>query len=292
MIVRAGEPLGVATLAVRVVVRQVDEVEDHHATGQAQCRLDRVGDALLAGRLGRQPVDNGLDRVLLLLLQPRRVGERVHDAVHPDPRVPLDLQVVEQVDVLAFSLPDHRGQDLEPGAFGHLENAIDDLLRGLLGDRFPTDGAMRPADAGEQQPEVVVDLGDRADRRARVAARRLLIDRHRRGQPLDEVHVRLVHLPEELPRVCGQRLHVATLALGEDRVESQARLAGAGQAGEDDQRVARQLDVNVLQVVLASTPNDQLVSHSLLSVRQAHGSDAREKRALLSLTIGTDIAIP
>jgi len=64
--------------------------------------------------------------------------------------------------------------------------------------------------------------------------------------------------------------------LGEDRVESQARLAGAGQAGEDDQRITRQLDVNVLQVVLASTPNDQLVSHSLLSVRQAHGSDARE----------------
>jgi hypothetical protein len=33
--------------------------------------------------------------------------------------------------------------------------------------------------------------------------------------------------------------------------------------------------VNVLQVVLASTPNDQLVSHGLLSVRQAHGNYAR-----------------
>ena len=127
----------------------------------------------------------------------------VHDAVHPDPGVPLDLQVGEQVDVLAFSLPDHRGQDLEPGALGHLENAVDDLLRGLLGDRLPADRAVRPADAGEQQPEIVVDLGDRADRRARVAARRLLVDRHCRGQSLDEVNVGFVHLPEELPRVCG-----------------------------------------------------------------------------------------
>jgi hypothetical protein len=57
-------------------------------------------------------------------------------------------------------------------------------------------------------------------------------------QALDEVDVRLVHLPEELPGVRRQRLDVAALALGEDRVEGQARLAGAGQPGEDDQGVA------------------------------------------------------
>ena len=42
-------------------------------------------------------------------------------------------------------------------------------------------------------------------------------------QALDEVDVGLVHLAEELAGVRRQRLDVAALALGEDRVERQAR---------------------------------------------------------------------
>ena len=111
--------------------------------------------------------------------------------------------------------------------------------------------AVLDADAGVQQAQVVVDLGDRADGRAGVAAGRLLVDRDRRRQALDDVDVGLVHLPEELAGVRRQRLDVAALALGVDRVEGQARLARAGQPGEHDQLVARQLDVDVLEVVLA-----------------------------------------
>jgi hypothetical protein len=49
--------------------------------------------------------------------------------------------------------------------------------------------------------------------------RRLLVDRDRRRQALDEVDVGLVHLAEELAGVGRQRLDVAALALGVDRVE-------------------------------------------------------------------------
>ena len=56
-------------------------------------------------------------------------------------------------------------------------------------------------------------------------------------------------------------LDVAALALGEDRVEGQARLAGAGQPGEDDQRVPRQVERDVLEVVLAGAADDQAVGH-------------------------------
>ena len=80
-------------------------------------------------------------------------------------------------------------------------------------------------------------------------------------QALDEVDVGLVHLAEELPRVGRQRLDVAALALGEDRVEGEAGLARAGQAGEDDHRVARQVEVDVAQVVLARAADDQSVGH-------------------------------
>ena len=55
--------------------------------------LDRVGDALLARGAHREPVDDRLDGVLLLLLQLRRVGERVDDAVDAGPGEALGLQV-------------------------------------------------------------------------------------------------------------------------------------------------------------------------------------------------------
>ena len=128
VVVRAGQPFGVAPLAVRVVVGQVDEVEDDQPAGQAERGLDGVGDALLARRLGAEPVDDRLDGVLLLLLELGRLGERVHDTVDPDPREALGLQVGEQVDVLALALADDRGEHLEAGALGHLEDAVDDLL--------------------------------------------------------------------------------------------------------------------------------------------------------------------
>ena len=87
----------------------------------------------LAARLDAEPVDHHLDGVLLLLLQLRRLGQRVHHAVDPGPRVALGLQLGEEVDVLALAAADHRRQHHEPGALGHREHPVDDLLRGLLG---------------------------------------------------------------------------------------------------------------------------------------------------------------
>ena len=244
---------------------QVDEVEDHQPAGQPERGLHRVGEPPLGGRLDREPVDDDLDGVLLLLVELGRLVEGVGLAVDPGPGEPLGLELAEQVDVLALAAADHRREHLEAGALLEGEDPVDDLLRRLPGDRRAAGRAVRAAGAGVEQPEVVVDLGDRADRRARVLRGGLLVDRDGRREALDEVDVGLVHLAEELARVRGQRLDVAALALGEDRVEGQARLAGAGQPGEDDQRVARQLERDVLEVVLAGTPDDELVSHGTSS---------------------------
>ena len=170
-------------------------------------------------------------------------------------------EVGEQRLVGALAAPHDRREHLEAGALGQLQDAVDDLLRRLARDARAVVRAVRHADAGVEQAEVVVDLGDRADRRARVARGRLLVDRDGRRQALDEVDVGLVHLAEELAGVGRQRLDVAALALGVDRVERERRLARARQAGEDDELVARQLERDVLQVVLAGAPDDERVGH-------------------------------
>ena len=209
---------------------EVDEVEDHQPAGELERGLDRVGEPALGGLLDREPVDDDLDRVLLLLVELGRLVERVGLAVDPGPGEALGLELPEQLDVLALAAADHRRQHLEAAALLEGEDPVDDLLRRLPLDRRAAGRAVRAAGAGVEQPEVVVDLGDGADRRARVLRGRLLVDRDRGREALDEVDVGLVHLAEELAGVRRQRLDVAALALGEDRVEGQRGLAGAGQA--------------------------------------------------------------
>ena len=63
--------------------------------------------------------------------------------------------------------------------------------------------------------------------------------------------LRPLELPEELPRVRAQRLDVAALALGVERVEGEARLARAAGAGEDDELALRDREVVDGEVVLA-----------------------------------------
>ena len=75
-------------------------------------------------------------------------------------------------------------------------------------------------------------------------------------KPFDGVHFRALHLIEELPRVGGKRFDVAALALGVNRVKRERGFARTGKPGDDGQRVARNFEADVLQVVLARAAND------------------------------------
>ena len=142
---------------------------------------------------------------------------------------------------------------------GQGEHAVGDLLQRLARDRGAAVVAVGLSDPRPQEAQVVVDLGHRPDRGARVARGRLLVDRDRRAQALDRVHVGLLHLAQELACVGGQRLDVAALALRVDRVEGEARLARAREPRDHDQRVARQLEVDALEVVRSGAGDGYLV---------------------------------
>ena len=227
--------------------------------GQLGRQLDRIRQPLADAVLLHQPVDEHLDRVRLVgapawAARPARRARRRcwrartrPGAASPAPSANVPLLLAH-----------HRRQHREARPLGQLQHQVDHLLDRLRRDRLAAVVAVDGADARPQQPQVVVDLGRRADRRARVARARLLLDRDRRRQPLDRVDVGLVHLVEELARVRRQRLDVAALALGVDRVERERRLPRTRQPRDHHQLVARDLDVDVLEVVLARALDDDL----------------------------------
>ena len=152
------------------------------ALAEAQRRLDRVGESALDAVATHETVDDHLDRVLLVAGELERgpLGELDELAVDAGPGVALFGEVVEQGRVLALAPAHDRSEHLEAGALGQVAQAVDDLLRALAGDEPAAVGAVRLADAGVEQPQVVVDLRDRPDRRAGVAGGGFLVDGDRR----------------------------------------------------------------------------------------------------------------
>ena len=124
--------------------------------------------------------------------------------------------------------------------------------------------AVRDADAGVQKAQIIVNFRHRAHGRAWVAGRRLLVDGNGGGQAFDHVHVGLVHLAQELPRIGRKGVDIAPPPLGIDRVERKRRFAGAGKPREYAQRVARDLHIHIFQVVFARTAHEDGISHSCL----------------------------
>ena len=116
-------------------------------------------------------VHHHVDVVLELLVERGRVLDLVECAVDLEPLKALLLQLGDFLAVLALAAAHDRRQQIEPRAFGQRQHAVDHLADGLALDGQAGGRRIGHADARQQQAHVVVDLGDRADGGARVAAR-------------------------------------------------------------------------------------------------------------------------
>ena len=189
---------------------------------------------------------------------------------------------VDDLLVLALAAAHDRRQNLDPGALRQFHNAVHHLVDGLSGDLPAAVGAVRNADSGVEEPEIVVDLRHGTHGRPGISVGGFLVDGDRGGKSLDLLHVRLLHLAKELPRIRGQRLHISPLSLCVDRVKSQRRLTGSRKSGQYDQLVSRDLQCQVLEVVLIGAPNADAVFLV---------DDAAPSRILFSLYAGQPLAL-
>jgi hypothetical protein len=177
----------------------------------------------------------------------------------PDPGVALPLEELHDFrfgEVLRDRDGERHHQSRVAGGGGAPRDLVGDAVGRVAPHRPRAAAAVELRGPREQQLQVVVQLGHRPDRRARGTHRIGLVDGDGRRDALDGVHLRLVHAVEELPRVRAERLHVAPLPLGEQRVEHQRALARARHPGHHDQLVDRQREVEVLEVVLARAADD------------------------------------
>ena len=193
----------------------------HQAFRELERGFDRVIQAAPVLATHDQSVDDNGDVVVHPPIELGRVGYLDQLAIDDGAHETLFARGVEQLAEFSLATPHQRRQDLDLGSFRPLEDGVCDLTRALALDRSAAVRTVRCACASVQQSQIIVDLGDGPDRRAGIVTGRLLLDRDRRGQPLNGVDVRLLHEAEELPRVRRERLDVAALTLGVDRIEGE-----------------------------------------------------------------------
>src|SRR5690606_41467410 len=82
------------------------------------------------------------------------LGQLVDLAVDPGSGVALRRQVGQEGVVGALPAPHHRGEHLEAGSLGQLEDPVHDLLGGLTGDLGSALWALGHADPREEEAQV------------------------------------------------------------------------------------------------------------------------------------------
>ena len=168
--------------------------------------------------------------------------------------------------MFAFFAPDYGSKNLHPGSFGLGGQLVDNLVNGLLLDFLAALGAVRRADAGPKQAQIVVNFRHCAHGGSGVFGGGLLVDGNGGRQALDIIHVRFFHLPQKHPSIGGKRLHVTALALGINGVKGQRAFARAGDAGDHRQRVPGDDDVYILQIMHSGPFYYDFIQHGFVTV--------------------------
>src|SRR4029450_5500435 len=110
---------------------------------------------------------------------------------------------------------------------------IGNRFRGFRSNFTSATGTKSVRNASPEQFQIIVDLGNCADGRARGFDQIGLFDRDCRRDAANVIDTRFVHALEELAHIRAEGLDVTALSFGVDRVESERGFSAAAWSGDD-----------------------------------------------------------
>ena len=164
----------------------------------------------------------------------------------------------------SFLSAHNRSQNLDFGPLRQLHDFVHHLVHRLLADFPAAHRTMRDADAGVQQAQVVIDFGDGAHCGTWVFRGGLLVDGDCRRQTGDFVHIRFFHHSQKLAGIGRKAFHIPALSVCVDGIEGKGGFSRAGKSRKNDQLVAWNLQINILEVVLPCTMYNNFIVHPVL----------------------------
>ena len=159
-----------------------------------------------------------VDLISVKLHSRRDIGDF---AVDTSIEVALLLKLLEQFSIVALTSLNYGRQQSNLATREALLDQLDNALIGVVHHLLTRHGRVGTRRASIQQTQKIVDLGNRTHRRTRILIGGLLLDRNHRTQSRNLIDIRAFHIADELAGIGRQRLHIAALTLGIDRIEGQ-----------------------------------------------------------------------
>ncbi len=257
----AGPAVGARELLRVKLLFAIDDRNRDESIGEFGGGFDGCLETLFRAGLERKTIHHDLDGVILALVEGDFFVERAEHAIHAGAYEALAEKLFKILLIFAFSAANDGREDHDALAFRQRQDLLQDLFGALARDFDAASGAMRNADGGIEYAQVVVNFRDGSDRGARAAIGGFLLDGNGGAEAIDGIDFGALHLVQELAGVGRERFHVAALALGVDSVESKRGLAGAAESGDHGEGIARDLDVDVFEIVLASAVHGDALNH-------------------------------
>src|ERR1041384_373002 len=145
-----------------------------------------------------ETVHNGFDGVLLVTIETDLVVEAINLTVDAGPRKTRLADLFKDGLISSLASAHQGGKDQDTRPFGKFLDLIDNLLSRLLHHLSSANRTVRDTGACEQEPEIVIDFGNGAHRRTGVVGGEFLVNGDGGGEALDVIHIRFIHLPNEL----------------------------------------------------------------------------------------------
>ena len=159
------------TLGFALRVLFVGIFGDGDPVGEFERGLEAFGEPGADIGAHHDPVDDDIDVVLQLLVERRRIGDLIERAVDLQPLEAAFHEIGDFLAIFALAAADHRRDEIKPRALRQSQHAVDHLAHRLAFDRQAGRRRIGDADTRPQEAHVIVDLGHRADGRARVFRR-------------------------------------------------------------------------------------------------------------------------
>ena len=204
---------------------------------------------------GIDHADDNRDAVFFETLESSELCNRNQRPVDIQGVKGLPLGPARNVSVKSFPRFDYRREHLECAFFRRRLDLFRDRGQTLLFHREIAVRAKLRSSFGKEQPQKMINLGHGRDGRFAAATRDALLNRHARRQPGDKIDIGLLQLFDKLPRIRRHAVEKSSLSFGEQDIEREGRFTGATQTCDDHHPVARNLDVDIFQVVLARAVN-------------------------------------
>ena len=158
----------------------------------------------------------------------------------------------------------NRRKNNKAGTFTQGLHPIHNLVNGLAADLLAALGTMGNTHSGPQKAQIVINLRHCTYSRTGVFGSCLLVNGDSGTQSVNRIHIRLVHLTQELTGIGTEALHITALTLSINGIKGQAGFTGTGKARKYHQFISGDGKIDIFQVVFSGTSDDDLIVHKLL----------------------------